>query len=142
MTRNYLIQLLRFYQVLNIHDRLTPKYHARLLNLPTLAQHVLNATSFIRVDACYKTRLHVLLQDIREQPVCEVCGKDVCMRLTGRERYTFPRFCCNACIAKSPDVKQQKAATNTARYGAPSVLTSPAVRHSKFKSSLALNTSV
>jgi hypothetical protein len=142
MTRNYLLQLLRVYKILDSTNRLTPKYNARLLNLPDLAQHVLNATSFLRVDACYKIRLHVLLQDVQEQPVCETCGKDVNMRVTGRERYTFPKFCCNACIAKSTSVKQRRASTNMTRYGAPSILTSSVVRYSKSKSSLALNTSV
>jgi hypothetical protein len=90
----------------------------KLMNQPVLMQAVIDATSFLRGSACPKTRLHVLLLGITEQPVCQTCGRDVKMRLNGKYRFTFPTYCSSACFAGLADTNEKRSTTNHERYGA------------------------
>lgn len=140
MTYNHLIRILINRGIVQRDYTLNPVFYKRLMNDPELTQLVLNLTAFLRVDACLKMRVHVILQGIVSQPTCATCGKDVGMRLSGRYRFTFPRHCCSACTSKDPEVLAKRAGTNLRKYGAKTFLASD--DYSKCKSVSALNTSL
>lgn len=104
MIRSYLLVLLQKNGILNQDLSLNIKYNKRLLSHPALLQVVLDDTSFLVGKTDLKMRLHVLIQGIVVQPRCCTCGSVVTMRMSGRERFTFPLFCSNKCIANNPDV--------------------------------------
>ena len=137
ITRNYLINILQQHGIIKTNMTLNPVFNRRLLTNPVLAQHILNATIFLRGDPDYKVRLHVLLLGLSEQPTCKVCGNDVYMRVTGRQRFTFPDYCSMKCIGESLDTKNKRIATNIERYGAAAYIISD--DYSKVKSVPASN---
>ena len=124
MSRNYLIHLLQQYGIIKPDMTLNPVFNKRLLANPALAQHLLDITGFLRGEPDYKVRLHVLMLGLLEQPTCKVCGNDVHMRVTGRQRFTFPEYCSMKCIGESSDTKNKRIATNMKRYGAATYIVS------------------
>jgi hypothetical protein len=113
LNRNHLIHILKQHRILEQDDTLNIKFNKRLIESPTLLAHLIESTSFLRGTVCNKTRLHVLLQNIMEQPTCIQCGQNVKMRLSGRERYTFPKYCSTKCIASSAETKAKRLQTNS-----------------------------
>lgn len=116
MTRNYLIQLLQRHGIVQTDFTLNPVFHKRLLANPSLTQHVLEMTSFMRGSVCLKARVHAVIRGLTAQPICSVCGKDVDMRLSGKYRFTYPAHCSNACISNDPVVQARRAATKRGTY--------------------------
>lgn len=123
MTRNYLIRVLQQYGIIQQDLSLNPVFRKRLLANPAIAQHLLEWTSFMRGDVCFKMRLHALIQGIDYQPTCVVCGRDVIMRLTGRYRFSFPTHCCQQCVGNDTNVIAMRISTNQRKYGANTNLT-------------------
>lgn len=125
MTRNYLLHILKRRGIINSDNSLHVKFNKTLKNDPELTQLLIGVTSFLRGSACTKTRLHVLLSSLINQPVCKTCSNDVHMRLTGKYRYTFPDYCCSKCFAGTNAVKSKRTATNLLKYGAISFASTP-----------------
>jgi hypothetical protein len=124
MNRNYLLYVLKQRGIINPNDTLNVRFSKKLFETPKLLQSVINATSFLTGSACIKTRLHVLLQGIKEQPTCSACGQDVFMRLNGKYRYTFPTYCSTKCSSSAREVIEKRQKTNTKKYGHSNVLVS------------------
>ena len=125
INRNYILHIFKQHRVINFDNSLCRKFNKTLTNNPSLMQLLINSTSFLRVNACKKTRLHVLIQGINEQPICVTCGRDVSMRLSGKYRYTFPSYCRSACFSGSVEVQAKRRSTNFERYGAITFTSTP-----------------
>lgn len=83
----------------------------------SLLQLIYQQTSFLEYDACIKTRLRCIIQDITEQPKCESCYGVLKMRLSGRDIYTFPTYCSSKCFSGLETTKTKRIKTNIEQYG-------------------------
>lgn len=124
MTRNYLIHILKQHGVITSSNSLNPVFNKRMLANPGLTQMVLDATSFLHGGPAIKTRLHVLLMGVTEQPICSQCNVPVHMQMTGKSAFTFPSYCSSKCLGKDAKVNAARMATNYQRYGAASYVAS------------------
>lgn len=69
-------------------------------------------TSFLPENASYRERKYCILNNISEQPICEVCGKNP-LKFLG-DRYAYG--CCAKCAHNSPIVKQHKVDNLMEKY--------------------------
>ena len=106
--------------------RLHNKAVAILYHNPGLLQELIQSTSFLRYSASIKARLHCVMQIIESQPLCQTCDSVVKMRLTGRYRYTFPKYCSTKCSSSSTETKRNRSDTNLKKYGHSNFLASDA----------------
>lgn len=121
--RGAILEELKKYNIL-VHGKINKKFkHLLLKYYPHLIQMINNATTFLEYSADLKTRIHCIERGIREQPRCKTCNNPTKMRLTGREKYTFPQFCSSACAAKNEQTKDKRRNTCKQRYGVTNVLT-------------------
>ncbi len=104
----HLIYQLQLNNILTNERRLAWKAETRLLTNSEMAAAVTTATSFLLYSACLKTRLHCILQGVTEQPRCNACNCVVRMRMSGRYRFTFPRFCSSKCSGDDNSVKSKR----------------------------------
>lgn len=121
--RGAIIEELKKYNIV-VNGELNKKFNHLLLKYcPRLIQIINAATVFLEYPADIKTRIHCILKGVREQPTCGTCGRPTKMRLTGRERYTFPEFCSSSCAAKNNKIIDKRRKTCIERYGVSNVLT-------------------
>jgi hypothetical protein len=112
-----LVHILKAHGVINPNNTVNVKFDKKLLAHPVLLAQVIKNTQFLRYNAPILVRIHCILQGWYSQPVCVKCGVPTKMRLSGRERFTFPRYCSGKCAAQDRDVQAKKEATNLLKYG-------------------------
>jgi very-short-patch-repair endonuclease len=82
-------------------------------NEPELFNDILSNTSYL-VECDISSRVHTVLKDIKEQPVCKTCGTPTTYPNT--ERTGFKTYCNSACMSKDPNLsaimKVRKAKTD------------------------------
>lgn len=112
-----LIHVLKAYGIIDKDNTINARYSKKLVSHPYILQQIVQTTQFLRYNAPIIARIHCILHNISYQPTCKVCGQATKMRLTGRQRFTFPTYCCSGCAAKDRDVLQKRYSTCEQRYG-------------------------
>jgi len=107
-----LLQIMKSYKIIDADGTVNARYKKKLLAFPELMQKIIYATRFLRYEASVLTRIQCLIRGVREQPTCKTCGRVTKMRMNGRERYTFPRYCSGRCAAKDPEIQAKRVTTN------------------------------
>ena len=78
---------------------------------------ILDSTSFLEYDADISVRIKCILLGINYQPRCKECNNYVKMRISGRNRNTFPTFCSQKCSNSNDNVKNKRKTTCIEKYG-------------------------
>ena len=124
MNNKQFIQKLIKHRVLKDENTLYIKYKKILQSDIYILNEIVTNTAFLQYDADLKARIHCILKNITEQPVCSGCGKVLKMRMDGRYRYTFSNTCGSKCFSGNEEVKNKRKATNQKKYGSTNYLTS------------------
>lgn len=124
LTKKDLIQ----FKVCNEAGRLSPAILRLPSQNPSLAQRIVEETSFIQYDANLKVRAQFIIQGISYQPRCKVCNAVLKMAVSGPKVNTIGTYCGARCAVKDPDIKEQKRQTNIQKYGTEEVLSNPSIR--------------
>jgi hypothetical protein len=112
-----LVHQLKEHGIINPNNTVNIKFNKKLINHPSLWAQIISHTRFLQYNAPILVRIHCILQGWQSQPTCIKCGVPTKMRVSGRERFTFPRYCSGKCAAQDKDVQAKKEATNLLKYG-------------------------
>lgn len=81
---------------------------------------IIDKTKNINEKSGLKTRIYMILNNIREIPKCKTCGRDFNVDIINRTS-GFSVFCGPACANRDKDVRRKIASTNSERYGVANV---------------------
>lgn len=85
------------------------------IKYPELYNQILIATSFLHSNACIHERIFYIRNNIEQQLMCEVCGKNPVM--WNRSEHTVSRCCSNICNNRSLHKKQATEQTCLIKFG-------------------------
>lgn len=122
LTNDEIVENLMLCEIINADGKtVNVRFQSKLNKFPELAALIVENTSFLLYSAPLIVRIHCLIDGIKHQPKCQTCGNIVEMRISGRERYSFPSFCSQRCVSTNKTVQTKKRQTVMDRYGVTNV---------------------
>lgn len=112
MNNAEIIQLLKDNFIINDKCSILARYEHKInVKCPSLLDILNDRCKFLKYEACLKTKILVVINNITEQQFCKKCNNILKILLvpnTTSKAGSFPSYCCKKCCNTAPEILHLK----------------------------------